>query len=131
MLDTDLLIAVSYLQTGLFTSEAHDYFIHPIPTQYIDSLKVESTHTAPHIVFRRSIRERFRRNVESSSNLFNKMMDQLSVTNDASSCGTKGWYKIQLHCISNCLLNSCCKPLQSARELANEDTLLQKLPQTV
>lgn len=73
--------------TGLFTADKHDYFIHPVPKDYLSSLEVGSVHEDPHIVVRRSIKNRFRHN--TNGELFSRVAEQFSVSDGSKFCGTK------------------------------------------
>eukprot|EP00794_Sanderia_malayensis_P015623 gene15623-17199_t len=76
--------------TGLFTSEEHDYFIHPVPNYVKDTSMVQSS-LEPHIVFRRSIKQRHKRSTSSSvtDSLFNAAISNAGGRFSTRTCGTK------------------------------------------
>ncbi|XP_065067919.1 A disintegrin and metalloproteinase with thrombospondin motifs 6-like [Rhopilema esculentum] len=73
--------------TGLFTSDEHDYFIHPVPL--ISGLEFDQEVENPHIVFRRSVKHRSRRSAPQGQGLFDNVMDKFTESSKTKSCGTK------------------------------------------
>lgn len=75
----------------MFTTDAHHYFIEPVPDYLHSGNAYEENYEKPHIVFRRSLRDHSEGDVwtgQTSDTLFQKLWNKESVGKQT----TEGYY---------------------------------------